>query len=666
MLTEEKRLLRMFYLLSETEGYKKASELAAKLQISERTVKKDVEQLKDLARKNGCRLEAVRGKGYVLKVEDPPCFEQSRESLAILFGNTEKGYKENPVYRIARAVMMEERADADGYFRLEDLAEALYISESDMKKKMAGVREFLGSFHLTLQSRPGRGQRLEGDELSRRFCFLELYENHFRKRVVTYQNQKYEEAFEDRGDKEEIRNTVLWIIRDSSLEMFDSFLNRMINYTLLMRNRMRAGRRIRREDCLWSRYQEELRRSREYRIAGQITEALGEFEGFERDDEETEALAVLLQIWEDLDEEDHLEECFPGLYGPAQDASRQLEEILTGRWNLPLSRIDSGFAGKMTPGMVRIFLQNRYGFSQARTVGNIVSDNNIKDSVQSMALADETALIIRERWGIVINEYNIQLLAVKFFRMINGISYSYIPRRLLVCSRNGRENARIIAEGIARRLGTDWIGRLTIEELYEGRKYPPEDYDCLIGTFPAYSYRYTWPYIKVGQIPQPEDYERIRREVVREGFDLKSVMDRCRWDTVWVHRDFAAGQTDGIFQLIAYQWGKDPEDKERLAGYFSEKRIARIHSQILTLMIPAGEAGRRIFELFLLKKPVTYMEKSVRAVVFAAVDFGGDPEILKLTEQILRKLSTGMEVLSRDVNSENIMDILTEKAREEL
>ena len=34
MLTEEKRLLRMFYLLSETEGYKKASELAAKLQIS--------------------------------------------------------------------------------------------------------------------------------------------------------------------------------------------------------------------------------------------------------------------------------------------------------------------------------------------------------------------------------------------------------------------------------------------------------------------------------------------------------------------------------------------------------------------------------------------------------------------------------------------------------
>ena len=79
MLTEEKRLLRMFYLLSDTMDYKKASELAARLQVSERTVKKDAEQLKDLARKKGCRLEAVRGKGYVLKVEDPQCFEQAKE-----------------------------------------------------------------------------------------------------------------------------------------------------------------------------------------------------------------------------------------------------------------------------------------------------------------------------------------------------------------------------------------------------------------------------------------------------------------------------------------------------------------------------------------------------------------------------------------------------------
>ena len=62
LLTEEKRLLRMFYLLSDTMDYKKASELAARLQVSERTVKKDAEQLKDLARKKAAVWRRSGGK----------------------------------------------------------------------------------------------------------------------------------------------------------------------------------------------------------------------------------------------------------------------------------------------------------------------------------------------------------------------------------------------------------------------------------------------------------------------------------------------------------------------------------------------------------------------------------------------------------------------------
>lgn len=629
-------------------------------------MKKDVEQLKELARKNGCRLEALRGKGYILKVEDPVCFEQARESLDILFGNTEKGNKENPVYRIARAVMMQESPEDERYFRLEELAEALYISESDMKKKMAGVREFLGSFRLTLQSRPGKGLRLEGDELSRRLCFLELYENHFWKRVVTFQDQRYEEAFADRGDKEEIRSTVLWIIRHSSVEMFDSFLNRMVNYTLLMRNRMKAGYKIRRSQGLWGQYSEEIRGSIEYEIAGQIMEALKQFPEFREDEEEREALGVLLQMWEDMEGTDGLGERFSKNYEKAQAASKELVEGLERRWGLPLQKIDSSCVENLAPWFLRVLLQARYGFCQSRTVGNIVSDNQIKDSVMSMVLADEAARVIRDTWDIWVNEYSIQLLAVRIFRLINKVSYSYIPRRMLVCARNGRESAWVIADSIKRQLGTEWIGKLTITGLYEGRKYPLEDYDCLIGSFSLYAYRYEWPYIEVNQILQPEDYERIRREVVRKGYDLESVKARCRWDTVWVHRDFAAGQTDGIFQLIAYQWGKNPELKETLARRLSERRIARVHSHILTLLAPAADTGRRIFELFLLKKPVMYMEKSVRAVVFAAVDFHQDPEILRYLEQILRKLSTDMERVSREADSENIMELLTTEIREEL
>ena len=44
---------------------------------------------------------------------------------------------------------------------------------------------------------------------------LELYENHFRIRVVAFNDQVYERAFRDRGDKDKVRKTVLDTIRAS-------------------------------------------------------------------------------------------------------------------------------------------------------------------------------------------------------------------------------------------------------------------------------------------------------------------------------------------------------------------------------------------------------------------------------------------------------------------
>ena len=125
MATEDRRIAKMFYLLSKTGGYLKSNELAQMLQLSERTVKGDMEQLKIFTRENGGSLESVRGKGYCLKAVDPPRFQQAKERVEILFSNIDKGHKENQVYHIARAVMRFEGADEEGYFRLEQLADRL-------------------------------------------------------------------------------------------------------------------------------------------------------------------------------------------------------------------------------------------------------------------------------------------------------------------------------------------------------------------------------------------------------------------------------------------------------------------------------------------------------------------------------------------------------------
>ena len=62
MIIEEKRILKMAYLLLEADGFLKAGDFARELNLSERTVKNDMEHLRDFLKDCGCSLDSVRGK----------------------------------------------------------------------------------------------------------------------------------------------------------------------------------------------------------------------------------------------------------------------------------------------------------------------------------------------------------------------------------------------------------------------------------------------------------------------------------------------------------------------------------------------------------------------------------------------------------------------------
>lgn len=666
MAAEEKRILNMFYLLAAKGGYLKANELAQMLELSERTVKGDMEQLKEFVKNCGCSLESVRGRGYMLKVNNSFSFKQAKERVEILFCNIDKGHKENQAYHISRAIMRLEGADSEGYFRLEELADRLYISASAVKKEMPGVREFLSSFNLTLPSTPGKGLKLTGSELGQRLCLLELYENHFRKRVVTFCDSEYEQAFSDRNDKDQIRKVTLDILRVSDNDLFDIYVNRLVDYLLLMRNRVSEGRLI--EMCKdgWVQWKNEIQSFREYELAQVLMRRMEEFYGYQICEDELTAVALLLLLWTDWEGEEDLEHRFPAFYSQASCLAIKLTDELKRQWNLPLEKIAPDFSQTLVSDLLRLVIQMHYGFSRCSLVGNSISQNAIKDSPLSMALADFLSEMLYNRCGCEINEYSVQLLAVRIYGLIDSISYSYIPRRILVCARNGKSSAQIIADGIRRRFGSDWIGKMTVSELYEARKYPPEDYDCVIGSFRAYAYRYVWPYIEVHSILQSQDYDRIRREILLSGFDLKQALKLCSWDVVQIHRDFSGGSIQSILQLIAYQWGFDLAAKEKLAGYFLKKRSIRIHRQILTALVSANFTSRQIFELYILKKPVGCMGDSVKAILFISVDFWHTPVVLRYVEHAVRYLHNGIDSLPSDLTSENLMEKVINMIRSEL
>ena len=105
MATEEKRILKMAYLLLQSNGYLKAGDLARELNLSERTIKNDIEHLRVFLKECGCTLDSVRGKGYILQIDEPDQFAKIREWLNILFNNVENNTRERLSYQLARAIM---------------------------------------------------------------------------------------------------------------------------------------------------------------------------------------------------------------------------------------------------------------------------------------------------------------------------------------------------------------------------------------------------------------------------------------------------------------------------------------------------------------------------------------------------------------------------------
>lgn len=110
-------------------------------------------------------------------------------------------------------------------------------------------------------------------------------------------------------------------------------------------------------------------------------------------------------------------------------------------------------------------------------LGNSISQNAIKRSSMVLALADSIGEFLYKEEKIKISEYNTQLLGVSLYKVIDMIEYPYVPRRLLICARNGKASAQTISRDMLRRLGDWWIDDIRVEPLYEARKLRVEDYD---------------------------------------------------------------------------------------------------------------------------------------------------------------------------------------------
>lgn len=164
-----KQLQALLELLSEIE-YVTAEALANSMDCSTKTVRTRLRELDDCLQKHGAALCSKAHYGYRLQITDPACYhswlEAQRGATAAIPQTAQARF-----FYLCRFLL-----NLEGYIKLEELADRLYISRATLSNDLRQVRVYLEKYRLSLTQKPNYGIRLEqADEFDIRRCLRDLY-----------------------------------------------------------------------------------------------------------------------------------------------------------------------------------------------------------------------------------------------------------------------------------------------------------------------------------------------------------------------------------------------------------------------------------------------------------------------------------------------------------
>lgn len=142
-------------------------ELARRFAVSTRTVRTDVTALNDILSQYGAEFVHLRGSGYRLDVHDADRFsllqQQSRATRSV-----PRSAKDRVTHLLLRFLAQGEP------IKLDDVADSWFVSRASLQSDMTDVRDMVGKYGLTIESKPHYGMKLFGRENAVRACLANL------------------------------------------------------------------------------------------------------------------------------------------------------------------------------------------------------------------------------------------------------------------------------------------------------------------------------------------------------------------------------------------------------------------------------------------------------------------------------------------------------------
>ena len=222
MMSLDERIIKIVELLVSYGRPVTSQEIANIIGISSRTVRETIHQNKSHLKLIGIEIKSHFKSGYSISIEDE--YRNNWKTLldenrSIIPSETE----DKMTYIIQRFILEE------GYIKLDDLCDELWISRSTMNRLFKEVRKRFALYHLTVISKPSYGLKLEGNEIDKRIC---LVHNCIQKRESSLE-RFMEEYHIDLQNCQCIRQVVLKHLKKYNYKLTDTGFQNLIIHLIV-------------------------------------------------------------------------------------------------------------------------------------------------------------------------------------------------------------------------------------------------------------------------------------------------------------------------------------------------------------------------------------------------------------------------------------------------
>ncbi len=620
----------MLYYLSESDKPIRSADLAKLCGISIRTVKGDVQELTDLAAASGAELCSKKGTGFWLEITDAGTFGIVKEQLGYQFSNyTYTSEYENKVNVFTRRLLV-----SDGYVTAQMLADELWLARSTIKPFIQEVRKLAEKFRLKLISKASHGLKLEGLEVCKRFCMLELYLNHDTRTSSMIGNREFRDYLDmDAETAKLVRKTVLDVLRGSGFSVRDQMTHRLIRYMPLACFRSRKGYHAEMTEAV----RELLRPLPIFGVAQKLLEEMRNiFPDMPQDEDEIMAAEYLLLVFLDPIEYDGFREDFKKLLDKVIPIVRTGVGAMISTWSLP-EKSRRTFERSMQHIFLPIYAQLMFPDIGYSFIGKEVENNETSCSPFCLALAYSFLKGISTAYGCRISRFATLFLGIAVFLTVQKTDYPERRINLLIGNRMGSHGAQSLKRKLISTYGRSTFGKIDFCELYEGRAIDLTQYDFMIANYDEMYFHYDLPYLKVNSIPTAKDMYRIYEEVILSKYMLQDTLKELALHVTvqeappFKNRTSFAQATAGIF-------AKDAEDREKLTNMILETRSIMIWNKVLFLIIPAAEEDTNIMAMWEYDRGYMWENRVFSKVVYMRVSPRQSATVTKMIEEITRMI----------------------------